>query len=177
MLIESTTLDGVKLITPPTNFEDFRGSYVEIYNQRLYQELGLMEHFIQDDISTSRQNVLRGIHGDSVTTKLISCLYGAFYMIVINNDPHSPQFKKWEAFTLSDRNRKQILIPPKFGNGHVVLTDIAIFHYKQTTEYDRRGQFTIIWDDPEYGLWWPIKHPILSTRDSGGVDDRSSKTF
>ena len=167
MLIESTTLDGVKLITPPTNFEDFRGSYVEIYNQRLYQKLGLTEHFIQDDISTSRQNVLRGIHGDSFTTKLISCLYGTFYMVVINNDPDSPQFKKWEAFTLSDRNRKQILIPPKFGNGHVVLTEIAIFHYKQTTEYDRQGQFTIVWDDPKYDLWWPIKYPILSKRDSG----------
>jgi len=69
---------------------------------------------------------------------------------------------------VSGLNRKQLLIPPKFGNGHLVLTEVAIFHYKQTTEYDREGQFTIIWNDPEYNLWWPIKHPILSTRDAGG---------
>lgn len=167
MLIEPTNLDGVKLITPPTNFEDFRGSYVEIYNQRAYHQAGLKEAFIQDDISTSRKNVLRGVHGDATTWKLISCLYGAFYLVVVNNDPTSLEFKKWEAFTLSDQNRKQILIPPKFGNGHLVLTDIAIFHYKQTTEYDRSGQFTIIWNDPDYGLWWPVKQPILSIRDSG----------
>ena len=167
MLIEPTNLDGVKLITPPTNFEDFRGSYIEIYNQRAYHQAGLKEAFIQDDISTSRKNVLRGVHGDATTWKLISCLYGAFYLVVVNNDPTSLEFKKWEAFTLSDQNRKQILIPPKFGNGHLVLTDIAIFHYKQTTEYDRSGQFTIIWNDPDYGLWWPVKQPILSIRDSG----------
>ena len=166
MLIEPTNLDGVKLITPPTNFEDFRGSYIEIYNQRAYHQAGLKEAFIQDDISTSRKNVLRGVHGDATTWKLISCLYGAFYLVVVNNDPTSLEFKKWEAFTLSDQNRKQILIPPKFGNGHLVLTDIAIFHYKQTTEYDRSGQFTIIWNDPNYGLWWPVKQPILSIRDS-----------
>lgn len=167
MLIEPTNLDGVKLITPPTNFEDFRGSYIEIYNQRAYHQAGLKEAFIQDDISTSRKNVLRGVHGDATTWKLISCLYGAFYLVVVNNDPTSLEFKKWEAFTLSDQNRKQILIPPKFGNGHLVLTDIAIFHYKQTTEYDRSGQFTIIWNDPNYGLWWPVKQPICSIRDSG----------
>jgi dTDP-4-dehydrorhamnose 3,5-epimerase len=167
MLVKSTSLEGVKLIIPPTNFEDFRGSYVELYNNRLYQDAGINLNFIQDDISTSRKHVLRGIHGDSSTWKLISCLYGSFYFVVINNNPQSNQFKKWEAFTLSDKNRIQILVPPNFGNGHLVLTDIAIFHYKQTTEYDRSGQFTIIWDDSDFNIWWPVKNPILSIRDEG----------
>ena len=74
MQVQSTKLEGVKLITPPTNFEDFRGSYVELYNHRLYHEAGIPLDFIQDDISTSRQHVLRGIHGDASTWKLISCL-------------------------------------------------------------------------------------------------------
>lgn len=165
--IEQSKLEGVILITPPTNFEDFRGSYIELYNNRLYSEAGINQDFIQDDISTSRQHVLRGIHGDASTWKLISCLYGSFYLLVINNDPDSSQFKHWQGFTLSDRNRLQILVPPKFGNGHVVLTETAILHYKQTTEYDRTGQFTIIWNDPAYQLWWPVKQPILSTRDEG----------
>ncbi len=167
MLIKSTSLEGVKLITPPTNFEDFRGSYIEIFNERLYREGGINLNFIQDDISISRKNVLRGIHGDSKTWKLISCLFGSFYLVVVNNNPQSSQFKKWEAFTLSDQNRYQILIPPNFGNGHLVLTESAIFHYKQTTEYDRSEQFTIVWNDPEFKFWWPVKTPILSLRDEG----------
>jgi dTDP-4-dehydrorhamnose 3,5-epimerase len=167
MKVEKTNLDGVLIIDPPTNFQDFRGSYVEIYNEKLYKNYGIVQDFIQDDISTSRHNVLRGIHGDSTTSKLVSCLFGAFYLVVVNNDSSSPQYKKWEAFHLSDVNRKQILIPPKFGNGHLVLSDLAIFNYKQTTEYNREGQFTIKWDDPEYNIWWPIKSPILSERDGG----------
>jgi dTDP-4-dehydrorhamnose 3,5-epimerase len=167
MKIEGTNLEGVKLITPPTNFEDFRGNYVEIYNERIYKESGIGLDFIQDDISISRRHVLRGIHGDSSTWKLISCLYGSFYLVVINNDESSSQYKHWQAFTVSDQNRLQVLIPPKFGNGHLVLTENAIFHYKQTTEYNRKTQFTIIWNDPDYKLWWPVKDPILSIRDEG----------
>ena len=167
MHVQLTKLDGVKLINPPTNFEDFRGSYVELYNRRLYEELGISVDFIQDDISTSRRHVLRGIHGDSSTWKLISCLHGAFYLVVINNDPTSHQYRHWQGFTLSDRNRVQVLVPPKFGNGHLVLTELAIFHYKQTSEYNREDQFTLVWDDPALEIWWPVKDPILSMRDKG----------
>jgi len=164
MKVESTKLAGVKLITPPTNFEDFRGTYVELYNETLYKEAGITVDFIQDDISTSYKHVLRGIHGDRDTYKLVSCLHGSFYLVVINNNPGA-QYREWEAFTLSDKNRLQVLIPPGFGNGHVVLTDIAIFHYKQNTCYDRASQFTLKWDDPSLNIWWPIANPILSRRD------------
>ena len=167
MHVKTTELEGVTTITPPTNFEDFRGSYVEIYNRGLYREAGIEQEFIQDDISTSRQHVLRGIHGDTQTWKMISCLQGTFYLVVVNNNPASSQYKRWQSFTLSDQNRMQVLVPPNFGNGHLVLSEKAIFHYKQTTEYDRAGQFTIIWNDPEYDIWWPIKTPILSIRDEG----------
>lgn len=165
MRVEKTDLNGVLLITPPTIFEDFRGEYIEIYNKDIYKNHGINIDFIQDDISISRKNVLRGLHGDNETWKLVSCLYGAFYLVVINNDPTSDQYKKSISFTLSDRNRQQVLIPPKHGNGHLVLTDQAMFHYKQNTEYNRAGQFTIKWNDPEYSLWWPINSPIVSQRD------------
>jgi dTDP-4-dehydrorhamnose 3,5-epimerase len=167
LVVETTTLTGVKLIHPSTNFEDFRGSYVEIYNRELFQNAGIHEDFIQDDISTSTKNVLRGIHGDQETAKLVSCLHGSFYLIVVNHDKDSPEFGKWESFTLSDKNRLQVLIPPKFGNGHLVLSESAIFHYKQTTNYNRASQFTILWNDPKFNFWWPIKNPILSRRDEG----------
>jgi len=167
LVVETTSLTGVKLIHPSTNFEDFRGSYVEIYNRELFQNAGINEDFIQDDISTSTKNVLRGIHGDQETAKLVSCLQGSFYLIVVNQDKDSPEFGKWESFTLSDKNRLQVLIPPKFGNGHLVLSESAIFHYKQTTNYNRASQFTILWNDPEFNFWWPVKNPILSRRDEG----------
>src|SRR4030042_1898067 len=133
--VTRTKLDGVLIIKPPTIFNDFRGSYVETYNEKLYAEAGIKIKFIQDDISVSKKNVLRGLHGDDVTWKLVSCLHGEFYLVVVNWDKDSPQYKQWEAFTLSDENRLQVLIPAKFGNGHVVLSEMAIFHYKQNTYY------------------------------------------
>ena len=87
--------------------------------------------------------------------------------MVVNNDQSSPQYRCWEGFTLSDQNRLQVLIPPKFGNGHVVLSEQAIFHYKQTTYYNRAGQFTLAWNDPSLKIWWPIKNPLVSQRDEG----------
>lgn len=166
MQVENTALDGVLLITPSTIFEDFRGEYIETYNKNNYFKKNIKIDFIQDDISISKKNVLRGIHGDQKTWKLISCLFGSFYLVVINNNPSSDQYKKHISFTLSDRNKKQILVPPKFGNGHLVVSDEAIFHYKQSTDYNREGQFTIKWNDPEYNIWWPINRPILSIRDN-----------
>lgn len=167
MDVRKTKLDGVLLINPPTVFEDFRGSYVEIYNDDIYRANGVDVKFVQDDISTSSQHVLRGIHGDTETYKLVSCLYGNFYLVVVNWDKSSPQFGQWESFVLSDVNRLQVLIPPKFGNGHLVLSETAIFHYKQNTQYNRSGQFTLMWNDPKLKIWWPVSQPMLSQRDQG----------
>ena len=167
MEVRDTELKGVLLLKPPTLYEDFRGSYVETYNRRIYRESGIDVDFIQDDISVSHRNVLRGIHGDQRTWKLISCLAGKFYLVVVNWDPTSSQYKKWQGFTLSEHNRLQVLVPPKFGNGHLVLSEQAIFHYKQSTDYDRSSQFTVLWNDPELGIWWPSRDPILSKRDRG----------
>jgi dTDP-4-dehydrorhamnose 3,5-epimerase len=163
--VEQTSLEGVLLVHPPTQHEDFRGDYVEIYNEELYRAAGIVDRFVQDDYATSSKHVLRGIHGDAKTVKLISCLYGKLYVIVVNNDPQSPQFRKWQSFTLSDRNRLQVYIPAKFGNAYLVMSDVAVFHYKQNTYYDRPGQFTLKWNDPAYKFWWPVKDPILSERD------------
>lgn len=163
--VEKTTLDGVLRIHPPTQFEDFRGDYVETYNEELYQKAGITDKFVQDDYATSSRHVLRGIHGDAKTVKLISCLHGTLYVVVVNNDSESPQYRKWESFTLSDRNRLQLYVPARFGNAYLVMSDVAVFHYKQNTYYDRPGQFTIKWNDPAYGIWWPVKDPIVSKRD------------
>ena len=163
--MKETSLQGVKKIQIDS-FEDFRGSYTEIYNKEFFNEKNIKIEFIQDDISVSKKNVLRGLHGDQKTWKLISCLYGEFQLIVVNNDQNSLEYKKWESFVLSSDNKAQILIPPKFGNGHLVLSDSCIFHYKQNTQYNRDGQFTIKWNDPSFNFKWMNNSPILSERDT-----------
>ena len=80
--------------------------------------------------------------------------------------PEHKQYRQWQSFTLSDKNRLQVLVPPKFGNGHLVMSNHVVFSYKLDAYYDRASQFTIKWNDPNYNFWWPIKHPILSERDS-----------
>ncbi len=170
MQVRRSRLDGVLIVTPPTIHEDFRGTYIELYNEALYRKAGITATFVQDDISVSSRHVLRGVHGDAETWKLISCLHGRFYLMVVNWDETSPQFRKWESFVLSSENRLQVLVPPKFGNGHLVLSEQAIFHYKQSTYYSRAGQFTLLWNDPALGLWWPIASPMVTPRDSG-IDD------
>jgi dTDP-4-dehydrorhamnose 3,5-epimerase len=165
--VEKTSLDGVLLIKP-TVFEDHRGWYLEMYNEALYHEHGVTAKFVEDDISVSTKGVLRGIHGDAETWKLISCLYGRFYFVVVNCDRESPAFGKWQSFVLSEHNRHQVLVPPKFGNGHLVLSEKAIFHYKQSSYYNPRGQFTYVWNDPKLDIWWPVNNPSVSRRDELG---------
>ena len=162
-----TKLDNVLLIKLDV-FEDYRGEYVETYNEELYGKNGIDIKFVQDDISLSTKNVLRGIHGDPETWKLISCLYGKFYLIAVNCDVESENFGKWQSFVLSDVNRLQVLVPPKYGNAHLILSDKAIFHYKQSTYYNPEKQFTYKWNEPKFKIWWPIKNPILSQRDEEG---------
>ena len=164
-----TKLEGVLLIKVDS-FEDHRGEYVELYNRASYESKGVDIHFLEDDISISTRGVLKGIHGDSLTWKLISCLHGKFYLVVVNYDEKSKDFGRWESFVLSETNKKQVLVPPNYGNGHLCLSEKSIFHYKQSEYYEPSRQFTIKWNDPRFNIWWPIKDPILSKRDDGSAD-------
>jgi dTDP-4-dehydrorhamnose 3,5-epimerase len=112
--------------------------------------------------------VLRGIHGDNVTWKLISCLSGKLYLVIVNCDKASRNFGQWQAFILSQKDRFQVLVPPKYGVAHLALADKIIFHYKQSTYYNPKIQFTFRWDDLGFKIKWPIKNPILSKRDKAG---------
>jgi len=168
---ETTELDKV-LLFKPASFEDFRGVYMETFNEAKYKlaikELAGEEvEFIQDNYSVSSKNVLRGIHGDPKTWKLIQCPMGKIYVVIVNCDENSPNFGKWQSFDLSETNKHQILVPPMYGTSHLVLSDRAMFSYKQSTYYDPKNlrQFTYRFDEPRFNIWWPVKHPILSKRD------------
>lgn len=167
MNFETTSLDKVILIKHDV-FEDHRGEYVEIYNEELFKKNDILVNFVQDDISMSSKGVLRGIHSDKNAWKLVSCLLGRFYLVVVNCDSMSSNFGKWESFTLSEKNRKQVLIPPNHGVAHLAISEKIMFHYKQTSYYDRASQATYKYDDSRFKIWWPIKNPILSRRDEEG---------
>lgn len=165
--VSATLLQGVLKIERYT-FRDFRGMYGEIYSPEVYREHGITVNLsAEDNFSVSHKNTLRGIHGDNRTWKLISCLQGSFYLVVLNFDRESSQFGQWTSFVLSRENMLQVLVPPKFGNGHLILTDEAMFHYNQSHRYQgAHNQFTVRWNDPKFKIEWPINNPELSERDA-----------
>ena len=151
------------IITTPSSFEDYRGCLWTLWEEGDY---GLK--FNHDKVSTSSKNVLRGIHGDFKSYKLVSCLFGKIYLVYVDNRKESPSYKKWGSVILSSENKKQILLPPGVGNGFYVLSDESVFHYKWAYEgeyNDVDKQFTLKWNDPEIGIDWPCLDPILSKRD------------
>jgi len=162
MQILDTDIEGLKIIQPEFH-EDYRGTNFEAYNEKDYYIIP--NRFVVDSISTSRKHVLRGIHGDYRTTKLISCLYGTIFFVVIDWRPESPTYKDFVTITLSDRNKQQVLVPPGCGNAHLVMSDECVFSYKLDQYYDLESQFTLKWNDDRFDIPWPIKHPILSERD------------
>ena len=150
-------IDGVQIIEPDA-FTDHRGDLWTIWKEGDYNL-----KFNHDKVSTSKKNVLRGIHGDNKSWKLVTCLYGKIYLVVLNTVS-----KKWGSIVLSDDNKKMILIPPTYGNGHCVISDHAVFMYKWSYEGkypDVEDQFSISWNDPTFNIDWPVKNPILSQRD------------
>jgi dTDP-4-dehydrorhamnose 3,5-epimerase len=125
--------------------------------------------FNHDKVASSNKNVLRGLHTDK-SWKLITCLYGKIQLVVVNFDKKSPEYLSWTDFILDADNKEKlsILVPPGFLNGHLVLSDKAIFHYKWSYqgEYpDVKDQTSVCWSDPKIGINWLSDNPILSERD------------
>ena len=148
----------------PEAWEDYRGDIWSSWVEEEYPNL----HWRRDKFSTSRKNVLRGFHGDNKTWKLIQCVYGEFYLVVVDNRPDSDTYLKWDWWVCSARNKQQVLVPPNFGNAHLVLSDTAVFHYKLAYDgdyVDVDGQFVLKWNNPKINVNWPIDNPILQMRD------------
>ena len=157
-------IDGVKIFEPDI-FTDYRG---DLWTTWKKDEFPIDLDFNHDKVSTSRKHVLRGIHGDFKSWKLVSCLYGKIYFVIVDNRESYDTFMKWESIILDDKHRRQILLPPGIGNGFVVMSDHCVFNYKWSYEGDYPDvddQFSIKWDDTIIGVDWPIDNPILSSRD------------
>jgi len=167
----SKKLKDVVIIQPEIH-HDYRGEYVETWNSENYAVFNHLVNnskqifFKQDDISTSVKHTLRGLHGDNKTWKLVQCLYGSLLQVVVDMRESSDTYLEYDMFSINDKNRNQILVPPGFANGHLVMSDFGIFSYKQSTLYGgAKEQFTVKWNDPKLNIPWPIDNPILSSRD------------
>ena len=157
-------IKGVKIIEPDV-FTDFRG---DLWTTWKKDEFPYDIDFNHDKVSTSRKNVLRGIHGDFKSHKLITCLFGQLFFILVDNRKDSKTYLQHQSMILDDRKRKMVLVPPGVGNGFLVLSDYSVFHYKWSYEGDYPDvddQFTIKWNSKDIGINWPIQNPILQKRD------------
>lgn len=167
-LTRSKVIPDLIIIKPSVNW-DLRGNIYTSYNHQLFEGLtGMNLNFVHDKFAFSKMNVLRGMHGDSKTWKLVSCVHGKLYEVVADMRYESPTYKKWDSFILDSDDYSQVLIPPGFVNGYYVLGDEAVFHYKLAYEgeyIDAGEQLTIAWNDPALGIKWPCSDPVLQARD------------
>ena len=165
---ESQKIKGVYIITPSIS-EDLRGNiWTSFYQEDIEKLLPKGLHFKHDKFSQSRQNVLRGIHGDIKTWKYVTCVFGEIHQYVVDCRENSPTYLQWEEFIINKDQQKMILIPPCMGNAYYVKSEYAVYHYKcaYDGEYlDAGDQFTFAWNDPKINITWPTKSPILSDRD------------
>ena len=163
-----TGIEGLKVIEP-TVFADSRGYFMETWNTRDFEEIGIAEKFVQDNQSMSQKGVLRGMHLqiDNPQGKLVRVINGDVYDVAVDLRKDSDTFGKWYGVVLSEKNNRQFFIPEGFAHGFEVLSDTAVFVYKCTRLYAPGDELGIRYDDPELGIEWPDVgiEPILSEKD------------
>ena len=165
----SDKIDGVYCITPSVG-EDLRGniwtSFVLDDIQPLINDGAKFKH---DKFSKSKKNVLRGIHGDTKSWKLVTCVYGKMQQVVVDMRQDSPTYLQWQDFIIDSNQPQLILIPPRLGNAYYNMGDgELVYHYKlayQGDYIDADEQFSVKWDDERIGIDWKCHTPILSGRD------------
>ncbi len=180
MKTETTRLPGV-LVLAPAIYRDARGAFMETFNLRQMAEAGLSANWVQDNFSISKKNVLRGIHYQIVQPqgKLVRVTHGAVLDVAVDLRRSSPAFGQHVAVELSEENGAMLWIPEGFGHGFLVLSDVAGFAYKVTDYYSPAGERTIVWNDPELAIPWPITaaEALVSEKDRKGAKLRDAEVF
>ena len=166
MNIITTLLEGVLIIEPGV-FEDNRGFFMETYNQNKYQKSGINRLFIQDNLSYSVRGTLRGLHFQikHPQAKLVQVITGEIFDVAVDIRKDSPTFGKWTGVVLSAQNKRQMFIPEGFAHGFCVISETAYFLYKCSDFYAPDDEGGIIWSDPDIGIEWPVKSPLISEKD------------
>jgi dTDP-4-dehydrorhamnose 3,5-epimerase len=149
-------------------FRDDRGVFMELYKYSDFARTGIKECFLQDNYSRSARNVLRGLHyqkNPMAQGKLVRCLKGRIFDVVVDIRKGSPTYRHWIGLELSDKKNLMLYVPPAFAHGFVVLSNSAEVIYKCTKEYDPDSDRGIIWNDSEIRIDWPVRKPMLSEKD------------
>ena len=180
MNIEKTSLPDVLVITPRIH-SDNRGAFWETWNLKAFESAGLPATWVQDNYSVSKKNVLRGIHYQVIQPqgKLVRAVRGAVLDIAVDLRRSSPTFGQHVAVELTEENGRMLWIPEGFGHGFLVLSDVAGFAYKVTDYYNPTGERTIVWNDPQLAIAWPIKpeEAIVSEKDAKGATLETAEVF
>lgn len=163
-----TGLAGLRLFELPV-YRDERGFFLERYREDRWAELGIREHFVQDNHSRSQPGVLRGLHFQTSPPqgKLVSALHGRVFDVVVDLREGSPTFGRWYGTELNDENGRMLWVPFGFAHGFCVLGDApADMVYKVNGVYNPRTEGGLRWDAPEVGIEWPLREPLLSPKDA-----------
>ncbi len=168
--ITETKLSEVLLIEPDV-YGDHRGFFMETWNRQRYKEAGLDRDFVQDNLSLSRHGILRGLHYQwpQPQGKLVQVLQGAVFDVAVDIRLGSPTFGQWVGYELSADNHLQLYIPEGFAHGFCVISDQALFSYKCTDFYNPETEHSLLWNDPEIGIKWPLTDPQLSGKDASAL--------
>jgi dTDP-4-dehydrorhamnose 3,5-epimerase len=164
--VTPTPLDGV-LVIEPRRFGDARGFFLESYEEERYRAAGIDEQWVQDNHSRSAKNVLRGLHFTKrkAQAQLLTVMRGRIFDVVVDVRRASPTRGRWFGTYLSDDGVCQVYMAHGFAHGFCVLSDFADLHYKVTQRYDPHDEGGLRWNDPDVGIEWPIREPIVSDRD------------
>jgi dTDP-4-dehydrorhamnose 3,5-epimerase len=179
MKVIPTAIPEVLLLEPKV-FGDERGFFFESWNKRTFAELGIAADFVQDNHSKSQKNVVRGLHYqiEHAQGKLIRVTAGTVYDVAVDLRRSSSSFGKWVAFTLSASDRYMAWIPPGFAHGFCVTSDSAEFLYKTTDYYSPAHERTLLWNDPQLAIPWPLTgEPLLAAKDKTGTPLAAAETF
>lgn len=173
-----TELPGVLLIEPRV-FEDERGFFMETFHRQKFAAAGVDLEFVQDNHSFSRRGVLRGLHYQLKFPqgKLVRAIRGEIFDVAVDVRRSSPTFGKWCGYVLSDRNRRQLYVPPGFAHGFAVMSDIAEVIYKCTDVYHPEDERTVLWNDAAIGVAWPVSDAVVSAKDQQGVPLARAECF
>ena len=169
------------LIIEPTVYGDDRGFFYESFNQKLWNEhTGLNTVFVQDNHSRSAKNVLRGLHYQiqHPQGKLVRATIGEVYDVVVDIRQNSPTFGQWVGIVLSSENKRMLWVPAGFAHGFLVCSEIAEFQYKTTDYWYPEHERSILWNDPQLGIKWPLStEPMLAKKDAAGALFAQAETF
>jgi len=171
MIVEKTFIEGL-LVLKPKVFEDPRGYFFESFNQKLLQEAGIKEEFVQDNQSLSQKGVLRGMHFQKIPHaqgKLVRVIKGSVLDVVVDIRKNSPTYGNYFSIELNEQNKMMFWVPVGFAHGFLTLQNETIFHYKCTNYYNKESEGLIAWDDKDINIDWSISTPLLSEKDKFGV--------